>query len=114
MTVDKLLKALPSSVKVGPHTWKIKVVEDLTDENEQRIYGQSQGSTLTVTLKKDLPTPEFAVGVLIHELYHSALFSFGCSAPKKEEGQALFTEMAWVTIFRDNPWLLDWIKRGLK
>jgi hypothetical protein len=106
------LGALKKTIKVGPHTWNINVSE--MGEDKPETWGLTDSNTLTITIDSRVPSSAFAVGVMIHELYHAMLYSFGVKQPKKEEAAAQFVESAFTTVFQDNPWLMTWIKKGLK
>lgn len=115
MQTSKFLKLLPKSVKVGPHTWKI-VASNETGEDKigQPNQGLTQFGKQTILIYTDLADSVTVIGVLIHELYHAALFSLGHQHPKREEEGACFVETMMTTIFLDNPNLLDLIKKGMK
>lgn len=118
--VDKLLASLPDKVKIGPYIWTLLVTDRMAQtENEietgkSKPWGQCEPNKLTIKLLPDPPTTQFAVSILLHELWHAAMFSSGCTHPKKEEQMALMVETVWTGLFADNLWMLDWIKRGLK
>jgi hypothetical protein len=118
--VEKFLALLPEKVKVGPYNWTLLVTDKMAQtENEiesgkAKPWGQTQPVNLTIKLLPHIPSTEFAVGVLIHELYHAGLYSSGMKHPKKEEEGALTVEAMYTSIFSNNIWLLDWMKKGLK
>lgn len=117
MKIDKFLALLPKSIKIGPHDWKISLTNKMLSEKEGQPppYGETEYRILEIRLNPDcLPSPAMAISVLLHELYHAGLFSLGASQPKKEEQAALFNETLYSMVFKDNVWLLDWMKKGYK
>lgn len=118
--VEKFLATLPATVKIGPYVWNIAVTDKMAQtENEiesgkQKPWGQTQLLNLTIKILPTVPSTQFAVGVLIHELYHAGLYSFGMKHPKKEEEGALTIEAMFTSIYSNNLWLLRWIEKGLK
>jgi hypothetical protein len=116
MQTKKFLTLLPKTVKIGPHTWTLSVSPETGDTPDGVMpnHGLTRFTSQQIFIHPDLANSATVVGVLIHELYHAALFSFGRFHPKKEEDGALFVETMMTTIFRDNPTLLDIIKKGLK
>lgn len=115
MQTKAFQKLLPKTVKIGPHTWNIVCSNETgEDKNGQPNHGLTQFGKQTILIYSDLADSVTVVGVLIHELYHAALYSFGHQHPKREEEGACFVETMMTTIFRDNPSLLDLIKKGMK
>jgi hypothetical protein len=112
----RLLKTLPPRVKVGPLWWKLVHGVNPPDEPDEShiAWGQTNTGKLQIWVSEQCPTKEYAVGVLLHELFHAAIYSFNVVAQKKEEQQAMFAELWLVSVFQDNPWLIDWIKKGLR
>ena len=117
--VEKFLRTLPSTIKIGPYSWKIEVTDQIETSDEEeatgaRAWGMTFLNTLVIKLRPDMPSLAFAVGTFLHELYHAALHSFGAKQPRREEDAAEFIELYQTTVFRDNLWLLAWISKGLK
>lgn len=104
----KFLSALPNTIKVGPYTWNI-VLRELPE-----LWGQTDMDSLSIFLRPEMPSRELAVTTLLHELYHVMLMSFDQKHPRTEEAGARAVSSMYVTVFRDNPWLTSWIKKGLK
>jgi hypothetical protein len=115
MQTKTFLKLLPKTVKIGPHTWNV-ISSDETGEDKDGSpnQGLTQFLKQTILIYSELADSTTVVGVLIHELYHAALFSLGHQHPKREEEGACFVETMMTTIFRDNPGLLDLFKKGMK
>lgn len=117
MKVKAFLDLLPSTIKIGPHDWSIAITDKMEAEKEDgpKNYGETNSYTLTIRLNPSiLATTSMAISVLLHEIYHAGLFSLGNQHPKKEEQGALFVETLYSMVFKDNVWLLDWMKRGYK
>lgn len=116
MKVKAFLDLLPATIKIGPHDWHIVVTDKMEAEADgHKNYGETNTYTLTLRLNPTIiATCSMAISVFLHELYHAGLFSLGAKQPKQEEPQALLNETLYSMIFKDNIWLLDWMKKGYK
>ena len=112
------LAGLPKRIKIGPHWWSIDVTRDKFDGDTDTAptFGETYYDKLRISLKSNLSSPDIVVSTLLHELYHAGRFSLGfqSGALRKEENQALFAEALYTSVFKDNLWLLDWLKKWLK
>lgn len=109
--VEAVLKTLPRKIKVGAYDWRIKV-----DPNPSDDYGEANYETAVLTVwPANHQSPERLVGTVIHEILHVIYGNEGIDVNGDgEEGIVCSFETGLVSLFRDNPKLLNWIKRGLK
>jgi hypothetical protein len=111
--VEAVLKTLPRRIKVGAYDWRIKV-----DPGPSEDYGEANFDRAEITIwPANHQSPERLVGTVIHELLH-VIHSNELDKDGHEEYDEEFIvcgfEIGLVSLFRDNPKLLNWIKRGLK
>jgi hypothetical protein len=115
--VEAVLTTLPRRVKVGAYDWRIKV-----EAGDSEDYGEADFDKATISVwPANHQSPERLVGTVIHELLHviydekelSGAVNDGREQDTEEEVVVGF-ETGLVSLFRDNPKLLNWIKRGLK
>ena len=112
--VEAVLRTLPRKIKVGAYDWRIKI------ETEGELdYGETDYDAAVIRLwPANHQSPERLVGTVIHELLH-IIHEDRELTPKdakgyEEELVVVAFETGLVSLFRDNPKLLNWIKRGLK
>jgi hypothetical protein len=99
---------------VGAYDWRIKV-----DPGPSEDYGETNYDKAEITIwPANHQSPERLVGTVIHELLHVIYDNEGLASVYNtvgdEERVVLAFETGLVSLFRDNPKLLNWIKRGLK
>lgn len=115
--VEALLRTLPRKIKVGAYDWKVSL-EEGADEH----CGQADFEPQIIRLWPDsLTSPAHAVGILLHECLHVIYDNEDLedkvvhSDPEDlEEDIVVGFEQGLVSLYRDNPRLLTWIKKGLK
>jgi hypothetical protein len=108
--VEVVLRTLPRRIKVGAYDWRIKV-----DPGPSEDYGETNFDKAEITLwPANHQSPERLVGTVIHELLHVIHDDKAVQQDAEEEMVVVAFEQGLVSLFRDNPKLLNWIKRGLK
>lgn len=109
--VEAVLKTLPRRIKVGAYDWRVKV-----DTNAGDDYGEADYQNAVITVwPASHQSPERLVGTVLHELLHVIYANEGLDVNGDvEEGIVASFETGLISLFRDNPKLLNWIKRGLK
>ncbi len=113
VAASDLIRTLPRKLKIGAYDWRIKIA---TGDND--AWGETEALKQEITIwPEDMPSAHFCVGIVLHEILH-ALYSVDWLEPAdteaKEESIVAGYERGLVALFRDNPKLLTWIKRGLK
>ena len=58
-------------------------------------------------------TKIMVVDTLMHEINHAIIWANAVSLSDEESIVSGITP-GWTQVYRDNPWLLDWIKRGMR
>jgi hypothetical protein len=108
--VEVVLRTLPRRIKVGAYDWRIKV-----DPGPSEDYGETNFDKAEITIwPANHQSPERLVGTVIHELLHVIYDGINARERELEEPVVVGFETGLVSLFRDNPKLLNWIKRGLK
>ena len=116
--VEAVLRTLPRKIKVGAYDWRITFQDGANEK-----CGEADFEFHRVTLWPDnLIDPQHAVGIVIHEILHIIFddrslvdaLSSGDDQDDQEESIVVGFETGLVSLYRDNPKLLTWIKRGLK
>lgn len=107
--VEALLRTLPRKVKVGAYDFRIRIVEGESPE-----WGEADVDTQTVSVwPEDMANPAFLVGIVLHELLH-VIYHYESLEGKDEEAVVTGYEVGLISLYRDNPKLLTWIKKGLR
>jgi hypothetical protein len=109
------LLSLPGKIKIGAYDWSVAVHADMDDK-----CGQADFETHTIRIWQDnLTSPNHAVGIVLHECLHVIFDNEKLSKLKKdkeerEEQIVLGFESGLVSLFRDNPKLVNWMKKWLR
>ena len=101
--VEAILRTLPRKVKAGAYDWRMKI-----EAGNSGDFGETDYDAATISVwPEEHQSPDRLVGTVLHELLHVL-------DPDLEEETVVKLETGLVSLFRDNPKLLNWIKRGLK
>jgi hypothetical protein len=108
----------PTSVRVGPYTYVVKVdadrIKELEKESESDLYGITTHGILEIVLQPavaDMVMRE----TLLHEVLHAILFNTGLSdrmTDKAEEHLVRALSPALFALLRDNPNLVQYLTGG--
>jgi hypothetical protein len=114
--VTDILRTLPKKLKLGAYDWKI-ALQDESAEGE--FCGLTEFEIATIHIwPKQLNSADHAVGIVLHEILHVIWDNHDLkNSPKsddQEEEIIVAYEQGLVSLFRDNPKLLTWLRRGLK
>jgi len=108
-----IIAALPETIKIGAYTVRIVKAQDHLVASEAWATWENQ--EFVIYVRHIYPNNELAVASLLHEITHACFTVYGMAREGiNEEQVCILNDMIWVAVFKDNPWLLDWIKKGLK
>lgn len=113
MTGQKAIESLPDHVRVGGFDFAIVKWGAHAATAAQR-WGECSTIEQMIRVQLNMPTPFKAVDTVLHEITHALYWVYGIHDDDKEERIVGAMASAWMQIYRDNPWLLDWIKDALK
>lgn len=116
----KINKDLPKTVKVGYRDIEIHYVQpEFKTDNMTESYGEYRPREGVILLQHDLCGQELT-NTLWHEIKHAAVYVSGlnqANGPLKEDDheEIVVNNLSnfELGIFRDNPWLLDFIKNNM-
>jgi hypothetical protein len=108
---EDLIKRLPSHIRVGPYDILFNHLSK-EDEEKNDINGQFCGFEEAISLGTFRTTTRL-VDVLIHEVTHAIFWVYDLNAAEGEEKIVGMLGTAWAQVYRDNPWLLEWIGLGV-
>ena len=111
---------LPTSVKIGYRDIEIQYVSpDFKTEEMTDCYGQYKAREGLIQLQPDICGQELS-NVMLHECLHAVIYSSGLSQAKsclkEEDDEEIVVNQLTnylMGAFRDNPWLLDFIKNNM-
>ncbi len=113
--VGECLEGLPNHLKIGPHDWAIgRIIE------ESDLCGQADFAVHHLKLwPLNLNSPAHAVGILLHETLHVIFEQHKrdkLPRDKEEREESIVTayEIGLVSLFRDNPKFVNWMKKWLR
>lgn len=116
----KINKDLPKTVKVGYRDIEIHYVQpEFKTDNMTESYGEYRPREGVILIQHDLCGQELT-NTLWHEIKHAAVYVSGlnqANGPLKEDDheEIVVNNLSnfELGIFRDNPWLLDFIKNNM-
>ena len=116
----KVNKDLPKTVKVGYRDIELHFVQpEFKTDNMTESYGEYRPREGVILIQHDLCGQELA-NTLWHEIKHAAVYVSGlnqANGPLKEDDheEIVVNNLSnfELGVFRDNPWLLDFIKNNM-
>ena len=112
---------MPKKVKVGAHTYKIRLETALLVEGSDNaddpleLNGLCNPQTLTIFLRKGLPA-SLTKETLVHELFHALFPNVGGLGDVLHKFPDLMEEYfvdnlssKWFSLLRENPQLVGWL-----
>lgn len=111
--LETCLRGLPRRLKVGAYDWTTAM-----EDGDSELCGSANFQTQRILLwPSNLTSPGHAVGTLLHECLHIIFENHELDKGKRkadyEERIVLSFEAGLVSLFRDNPKLMIWMKRWL-
>ena len=112
---EDCLRTLPRTLKLGAYDWSV-VFE--TGESENHAQADFQAHAIRVW-PADLTSPNHAAGIVLHECLHVIFDNQGLENLKRakdarEEQIIIGFEAGLVSLFRDNPKFLTWMKKWMR
>ena len=109
---DFHVEGLPKAIRVAGFSFQIKVAHMLWAASAQR-FGECSYMEQVIRLQEFFPTAEKAVDTLLHEIGHAIWWAYGLEVGDSEERIVAMQATAWMTFWRENPRVLDWITLAL-
>ena len=113
--IEECLAALPTKLKIGAYDWSVMIRPGASEK-----CGQADFEPQHINLwPANLTSPGHVVGIVIHEALHVIFDNAGLEHMRrgKEEREEQIIggfEAGIVSLLRDNPKLMIWMKRWLK
>lgn len=105
----RLIKKLPSTLRVGAFDFKIEIWASTSAAANNR-FGEFSAVEQTIRISEDIATRHKVAHTFIHEALHAAYWVYGVDDGDKEERIVSALSVGIVALFRDNPWLPGWIE----
>ena len=114
------LKGMPTAVKVGYRDIRIDYIRpDFKSDEMTDCYGEYRAREGRILLQHDVCGQEMC-NVMFHEILHAIVYGSGlnqANCPFKEEDAEELTVNQMTNyimgVFKDNPWMLDFLKQNL-
>ena len=107
-----LVKKLPPSIRVGAYDFEIEQWHANKAAGARR-WGECSCTEMRISIQQDMPCRVQTVHTLVHEINHAVWWAFGVEDEDKEERTVNLSANGWTCVYRDNPWLLDWLKEAV-
>ena len=110
----------PEEVKVGYRTIKIKYVNpDFISDDMTDSYGEYRAREGVIYIQNSL-VPQERCNTTCHEILHAVVYISGLNQAngplKEDDAEELVVNQisnSMMAVYRDNPWLLDMLKKHL-
>lgn len=114
--MEQLLTSLPRRVKVGAYDYRIELAPKLPDEDGGRTWGFCDPNNYILHFfdLHEAPSPEWLIGTVLHEILHAVWDERGIGKRPDEEKAVSKLEVGLLNFMRDNPKMMNWMKKGLK
>lgn len=117
MSIRSLAKSLPKTIQVGHLPFTVAFADGWLKYEDDKKWGLCDHSAATITLSgpEIFPTKEMLVSVFVHEVLH-ALWAQANLPTKgvKEEPAVAGLEGVLTLFIKNNPKVMDWIRKALK
>ena len=112
------MRGYPTKVKIGYRDIKIKYVRpDFINDDMTDSYGEFRARPGEILIQHDLCGQE-RCNTTFHEIMHAAVYISGLNQAngplKEDDAEELVTNQLsnfMIGVFRDNPWVLDMLKK---
>lgn len=114
-SVADCLVTLPRAIKIGAYDWAV-----VLEPGNGDLYGQACFDIRQIKLWPEaLNNASHTAGIVLHECLHVIFDNHNLGrnmrkADEREEMIVLGFEAGLVSLFRDNPKLVSWLKKSLK
>jgi hypothetical protein len=114
-SVEACVDELPGVIKIGAYDWAVRVKDELDDK-----YGQADFELNHINIwRNNLTSAGHAVGIVLHECLHvifdnQSLGQLKRDKEEREEQIVLGFEAGLISLYRDNPKFVSWMKKWLR
>ena len=108
--VLKKTQELPDSIKIGYAQYSFDFWSD-TFASTEEAQGEFFGGAHKIGLKESSIPSIAGVNTLLHEVLHGVVYQYALELGDKEEHTVNTLANGMTTVFVDNPWLVDYIKK---
>ncbi len=102
---------LPQAIKIAAFDIKIEEWKPISASANRR-YGEFSSMESNIRIDTSVNYIKI-VDTLLHEISHAIYWAYGMEDEDKEERIVATFATAWTQIYRDNPFLLQWIHATL-
>lgn len=102
------LTELPGHMQVGPFRVRIETWEGNEAHSESK-FGTFSSVTLKIRISAGIASPELLIDTFLHEVLHALWWLQGIQDGDDEERTVRSMATGMVMLFRDNPWLPEWV-----
>ena len=107
-----LMKALPSSIRVGPYDFAIELMP-ASWRDTTGYLGEFSPDEHVIRLQAEPAGAAIAIDTLLHEIGHAIWWGYHLADSEQEERVVSIMGTAWTQVYKDNPALLQWIAKGV-
>lgn len=110
--IKELNNVLPNTIKIGYTDYQFELWPD-TFASTEKAQGEFFEEDEKIGLKSSCLKSRRGVNTMIHEILHAIVYQYGMAEDLKdiEEKIVNTTANGLSAVFKDNPWLTDYIKK---
>jgi hypothetical protein len=113
MTPAKLVSSLPDTIRVGPYDMRLLPM-DGSHADAAGVFGYFKRRDQVIAIDVSHVSSAALADTLLHEITHAIWWVYGLEDKDEEERTVATLSTGWTQVYRDNPALLDWIRKALK
>ena len=98
------------SIRVGPFDVAIKKLEG---EAAEKWGGTFLEHTWTISVVENYESDQIEAETFLHELFHAIYSAAGVKRKDKQERLVSQMSLVMAGVFRDNPKLIEWLRKKL-
>jgi hypothetical protein len=113
LTGEQAVERLPTSIRIGPFDYKVDRLTDLEVSRLDR-WGDCWPGQFVIRIAPSIPSAVKVADAMLHEIMHAMFNAFHVENGDSQERIVTALGTGWTQVYRDNPWLLDWLKECLR
>jgi len=98
------------SIRVGPFTVTVKT---LNGEEAEKSLGLFSQEKMTIWLHPKFESEQIEAETVIHEMMHAIYSVFGVHEKDRQERVVSQMSIGMASVIRDNPKLIEWLRKKL-
>lgn len=110
LVLAKLARVSDGIVRIGPFDTPLRIMDQLAG-NQGPALGQFVvlDGDWGINISRQNVSAASLASTFLHECLHAIIWTYGISTDDEEEQVVTLMAVALTALYRDNPWLADWL-----